>query len=155
MPQTEDLVAVIPQKETQQEDEISSVHGKPSTEPLLPKQVAVKQQVPIVLHPVIEAASARTSMYSAHLLGASTAPVVPSASVAQEKKNGVSHVPEQKTNKDTRNWEHFPGRTRYHLNGRVQFGTQYFANIGTATLILIPTALYFAFTYRSPLCVSY
>jgi len=135
-----------------QGDEISSVHGKPSTEPLLPKQVvSVKQEAlpPRVLHPVVEAASTRTSMYSTHLLGTNAAPVIPPATIPQEK-NGASHVPGQKINKETRNWEHFPGKTKYHLNGRVQFGTQYFANIGTATLILIPSALYFAFTYVLP-----
>jgi len=153
MPQTEDVGTVIPQKETAQEDDISSVHGKPSTEPLLPKQVTMKQEAPRVLHPVVETASNRTSMYSTHLLGTSIAPAMPPAAVAPEK-NGVSPVPEQKTNKETRNWEHFPGKTKYHLNGRVQFGTQYFANIGTATLILIPTALYFAFTYLF-VCVSH
>jgi len=148
MPQTEEIV--IPQKEVPgQGDEISSVHGKPSTEPLLPKKVAlVKQEVPPrVLHPVVETASNRTSMYSTHLLRTSTAPGIPPASVPQQKNNGVLHVPVQNMNQETRNWQHFPGKTKYHLNGRVQFGTQYFANIGTGALIVIPSALYFAFTY--------
>ena len=148
MPQTEEIV--IPQKEILgQGDEISSVHGKPSTEPLLPKQVVlVKPEVPPrVLHPVVEAASNRTSMYSTHLLGTNAAPGIPRTSVSHQKNNGVLHVPVEKMNQETRNWQHFPGKTKYHLNGRVQFGTQYFANIGTAALIIIPSALYFAFTY--------
>jgi hypothetical protein len=118
-------------------EEISSVHGKPSKEPLLPKPATVKQEAR-ALHPVVEIASNRTSRNSAQLLGAA-APVLPAAT-SSAKAN--PHSKEK-----SRNWEHFPGKTKYHLSGRVQFGTQYLANIGTATLILIPTGLYFAFTY--------
>ena len=147
MPQTEEVVTQ--NKDSQQGDEISSVHGKPSTELLLPKQVAMKQEVSKVLQPVMETASNRTSMYSTHLLGTTAAAAaVPPVANSQEK-NGISHSQVQTAKQQTRNWEHFPGKTKYHLNGRVQFGTQYFANIGTTTLILVPTALYFAFTYVS------
>lgn len=121
-------------------DDVSSVHGKPSTEALLPKPSGghVKDE-PRRLHTVAEIASNRTSMYSTQLLGAAAPIVHPTAS---PQPNAEVQKPPQ-----TRNWEHFPGKTKYHLGGRVQFGTQYWANIGTATLVLIPTGLYFAFTY--------
>ena len=126
---------------SQQTDEISSMRGKLSTEPLLPRPVVNKE--PKVLHPVFEVASTRTSMLSTQLLGTHQ-PVIPPPPTSQEK-NGVAQPP-----KKTRNWEHFPGKTKYHLHGRIQFGTQYLPNIATATLIIVPTSLYFAFTY-SPL----
>ena len=125
------------QTTSQQTDEISSMRGKPSIEPLLPRPVVNKE--PKALHPVFEVASTRTSMLSTQLLGTNQL-VVPPPQTSQAK-NGVAQPP-----KRTRNWEHFPGKTRYHLHGRVQFGTQYFANIATATLIIVPTSLYFAFT---------
>lgn len=121
--------------------EFSSVHGKPSTEPLLPPPAAVKPGIN-QLHPVVEGSSAsnRTSMLSAQLLR--TTP--PAQNPSEPAKNGVKHITTKAT---TRNWQHFPGKTRYHLGGRVQFGTQYLANIGTGVLILIPVGLYFTFTY--------
>ena len=127
---------------SQRSEEFSSVHGKPSTEPLIPPPAILKPGTS-TLHPVVEGSSAsnRTSMHSAQLLG--TTP--PAQNPPTQSKNGVQHATETKT---TRNWQHFPGKTHYHLGGRVQFGTQYWANIGTAILILIPAGLYFAFTYR-------
>ena len=139
----DDQPPVVPGETPSVNDEISSVHGKPSTEALLPKPPAPPLRTEFrPLHPVAETASNRTSMHSTQLLGAN-APVVPPAPTPQPKQK--PEVP--KLAKHTRNWEHFPGKTRYHLGGRVQFGTQYWANIGTAALILIPTSLYFAFTY--------
>jgi hypothetical protein len=129
---------------SQQADEISSVHGKPSKEPLLPKPAAVRQE-PRALHPVFETASNRTSMRSTKLLGTNTPVAPPVAFQPSQEKKEVPQPPKQ-----TRNWQHFPGQTRYHLHGRIQFGTQYWANIGTAVLIFIPTGLYFAFTYFLP-----
>jgi hypothetical protein len=129
------------QATSQQTDEASSMRGKPSIEPLLPRPLVYKE--PKALHPVFEVASTRTSMLSTQLLGTSQ-PVAPHPPTTQAN-NGVPQP-----SKKTRNWEHFPGKTKYHLHGRVQFGTQYIANIATAALIIIPTSLYFAFTY-SPL----
>lgn len=120
---------------SQQTDEVSSMRGKPSTEPLLPKPAVVKTE-PRVLHPVSEIASNRTSMHSSQLLGANAPVLLPPTTL--HEKNGPPK---------TRNYQHFPGNTKYHLHGRVQFGTQYLANIATVTLILIPTGLYFTFTY--------
>lgn len=146
----------IPQTETKEEEtearpttspqteEVSSVHGKPSTEPLLPRPAVIKQETR-QLHPVMEAASTRTSMLSSHLLGTSAPVIAPFATPMPQENNDIPRVSSK-----TRNWQHFPGKTKYHLNGRLQFGTQYLANIVTATLILIPTGLYFGFTYSSP-----
>jgi hypothetical protein len=127
-----------------------SMHGKPSTEPLLPKPVAFRQDNSRVLHPVIEIASTRTSMLnSTQMLGNKTPTTarLPPIAILQEK-----NVNSQAMDK-SRNWQHFPGKTHYHLGGRVQFGTQYFANVGTIILLLIPTGLYFAFPYPFP-CVD-
>ena len=127
----------------------NSMHGKPSIEPLLPVPAVVKHgNIARVLHPVIETASTRTSMLNTQILGNKTPTAARLSPIAmmQEKKNGNSLSTDK-----TRNWQHFPGKTHYHLGGRVQFGTQYFANIGTITLLLIPTGLYFAFTYTSNL----
>jgi palmitoyltransferase ZDHHC9/14/18 len=122
-----------------QTEDFSSVHGKPSTEPLLPGPAVLKQGIR-PLNPVIENASNRASRQSTQLQ-VNTGPALPSPS--SQSRNGV--LP---SNKATRNWEHFPGKTKYHLGGRVQFGTQYWANIGTGLLILLPSGLYFAFTYH-------
>jgi hypothetical protein len=122
-----------------------SMHGKPSTEPLLPKPAAFRQDNSRVLHPVIEIASTRTSMLnSSQMLGNKTPTTarLPPIAILQEKNANSQSMDK------TRNWQHFPGKTHYHLGGRVQFGTQYFANVGTITLLLIPTGLYFAFPYR-------
>lgn len=126
---------------SQRSEEFSSVHGKPSTEPLIPPPAILKPGA-TPLHPVVEGSSAsnRTSMHSAQLLR--TTP--PAQNPPTQSKNGVAHAT---TTKITRNWQHFPGKTHYHLGGRVQFGTQYLANVVTAVLILIPVGLYFAFTY--------
>ena len=127
---------------SQRSEEFSSVHGKPSTEPLIPPPTTVKSEIN-QLHPVAEASSTsnRTSMHSAHLLR--TTP--PAQNPPAQPKNGVNHT--TTSTATTRNWQHFPGKTHYHLGGRVQFGTQYLPNIGTGVLILIPAGLYFAFTY--------
>jgi len=123
---------------SQQTDEISLMHGEPSTEPLLPRPAIVKAERR-TLHPVSEIASNRTSMHSTQLMGTNNPVLLPPTTL--QEKNGIAQAP------TTRNYQHFPGKTTYHLHGRVQFGTQYWANIGTTTLILIPTGLYFAFTY--------
>jgi hypothetical protein len=116
----------VPRPLTSPQDEITSVHGKPSTERLIPSPT-IKQENN-QLYPVAE--SSNPSAENVH---------VPPPTTVQ---------PVNQTNQPrTRNWQHFPGKTKYHLNGRVQFGTQYLANFATATLILIPTGLYFAFTY--------
>ena len=123
----------------------NSMHGKPSIEPLLPMPAVVKQDNSTrVLQPVIETASTRTSMLNTQILGnrTPTPARLPPIAIVQEKTSGNSQSIDK-----TRNWQHFPGGTHYHLGGRVQFGTQYFANIVTITLLLIPTGLYFAFPY--------
>jgi len=125
-------VSSEPSSMAKQSEDVSSVHGKPSTEPLLPKPAALKQVNP--LNPVAETTSNRTSMLSATLMR----PPAPEA--RPHEKNGIKPP-------RTRNWQHFPGKTNYYLGGRVQFGSQYLAPLGTLTLILIPIALYFAFTY--------
>jgi len=129
---------------TSTQSEEISVSGKPSTEPLIPRLAAIKQDAG-TLHPVAEVSSRRTSMMSTQLLS-TNAPSAPAIAPATRRNNAM-----QDTDK-SRNWQHFPGRTKYHLGGRVQFGTQYWANIGTATLILIPTGLYFAFPYDRTVC---
>jgi hypothetical protein len=121
-----------------QTEDFSSVHGKPSTEPLLPGAAMLKQER--TLHPVIETASNRVSGHSAQFQG-NLGPSLPSP--LSHATNGITQ-----SDKNTRNWQHFPGKTKYHLGGRVQFGTQYWANIGTGFLILLPSGLYFAFTYH-------
>jgi len=123
--------------------DVSSVQGKPSTEPLLPRPVVTKEPIR-PLHPVIEAASRTTSMLSTQLL-ANAPPSQPSPKEPPSPPNG--HIPKVSLKK-SRNWEHFPGKTRFHLGGRVQTGKQYWASIGTTTLILIPTGLYYAFPYH-------
>jgi len=121
---------------TNQPEEVSSVHGKPSTEPLLPKPASLKQVSP--LNPVAETTSNRTSMLSAHLMRPPATEGTPPETHHEKNGNKSSR---------TRNWQHFPGKTNYYLGGRVQFGSQYLAPLGILTLILIPTGLYFAFTY--------
>jgi hypothetical protein len=141
IPETKPTPEADPQRQSlisQHPDEISSVHGKPSSEPLLPRPAPTKQESR-PLHTVIETASNRTSILPTQLLAAHL-PSIPPAT-ALDPANSASKAPPK-----TRNWQHFPGKTKYHLNGRVQFGTQYWANIGTAASILIPAALYFAFT---------
>jgi hypothetical protein len=142
----------IPQPESKQEtdgssksrpasDEVASVQGKPSTEPLLPRGIVAKGSVR-PLNPVMEVASRTTSMLSTQLLA--IAPAVQSSPTSSPPQNG--DIPKKRT-KRTRNWEHFPGKTRYHLGGRIQSSNQYLASIFIATLIIIPIALYFVFTY--------
>lgn len=118
----------------------NSVHGKPSTEPLLPRPVVVKQAPP--LHPVVESTSNGASRSNSIQMLSTSATTVP-------RQTPLPAPNINQSTKKTRNWQHFPGKTKYHLGGRVQFGTQYWANIGTGILVLIPTGLYFAFTYIS------
>jgi len=124
-------------------EEIPSVHGKPSTEPLLPATAPAKDVHR--LYPLVETASTRTNRGSTQLL-ANAAPAT-SAPVSHTVPHPRVQEPVMPSQQKTRNWEHFPGKTKYHLGGRVQFGRQYWANVGTLTLILIPTGLYFGFTY--------
>ena len=125
-------------------DDFSSVYGKASKDPLLPKAASPKQDT-TPLNPVVEITSTRTSMLHAE----PQKHTIPVKSGVDATKNGTT-LANHEAKKKTRNWEHFPGKTRYYLGGRVQFGRQYWASIGTAVLIFIPTGLYFAFTLSLP-----
>jgi hypothetical protein len=111
-----------PRPLTSTQDEIS-VQGKPSKEPLLPFPPVILETL---LNPVDETTTRQETLNQPTL--------------QEDTLNNVNAT-------RTRNWQHFPGKTKYHFNGRLQFGTQYLANFATASLILIPTGLYFAFTY--------